>query len=288
MLELMSQPSGTRLLQLGLLDLPFQFSNEHWIFNMSSASIPPIGLIILAGMVIYISTFKAEVGNKLRPKSSFQGPMFKYRYGYSFLFAVCGLILSELAGTFAIFLYIRLHQYKYKIEYEREHFIDFLPPPIPSSESNAMQYCKRHGSRGRRYSRTRELSRETSPCPQPIKTSRHGSLNVPNMPNMTISDSMRDLTYFNFPPFSRETTCNTVSTSVDIMRDYSHEFSPVRKDYFFRDYPRELPHRKEYPMETLRRTTPVWDKCRLAIQFASYHQLLCKPFSISLLPKRSP
>ena len=29
--------------------------------------------MILAGMVIYISTFKAEVGNKLRPKSSFQG-----------------------------------------------------------------------------------------------------------------------------------------------------------------------------------------------------------------------
>lgn len=30
------------------------------------------GLMILVGMVIYISTFKAEVGAKLRPKSTFQ------------------------------------------------------------------------------------------------------------------------------------------------------------------------------------------------------------------------
>jgi hypothetical protein len=208
-------------------------------------------------MVIYISTFKAEVGNKLRPKSSFQGPMFKYRYGYSFLFAVCGLMLCELAGTFAIFLYIRQQQFKYKIETEREQFIEYTPSSITPLESNAVVYCKRHGSRGRRYSRTRELSRETSPCPLPIKTSRHGSLNVPNM---TLSDSMRDLTYFNFPPFSRETTCNTVSTSVDINREFSHEFSP-RKDIVIRDYGREYSRefgpRKEFSFETLRRTTPV-------------------------------
>ncbi|XP_054168184.1 voltage-dependent calcium channel gamma-5 subunit-like [Oppia nitens] len=216
------------------------------------------GLLILAAMVIYISTFKAEVGNKLRPKSTFQDPMFKYRYGYSFLFAVCGLILCEITGTFAIFLYIRLHQFKYKIEYEREQIVDYLPSPLPQTEANAMAYCKRHGSRGRRYSRTRELSRETSPNPQQIKTSRHGSLNVPNL---AITDSMRDLTYFNFPPFSRETTCNTVSTSVDIMRDYSHEFLSQRKDNVIRDhnkdYPRELLPRKEFFIETLRRTTPV-------------------------------
>jgi len=202
-------------------------------------------------MVIYISTFKAEVGNKLRPKSSFQGPMFKYRYGYSFLFAVCGLMLCELAGTFSIFLYIRQHQFKYKIEVGREQFVYYMPAP---NASDAVAYCKRHGTRGRRYSRTRELSRETSPCPVPMKTSRHGSLNVPNM---TISESMRDLTYFNFPPFSRETTCNTVSTSVDINREFSHEFSP-RKDIVIRDYSREYSvPRKEFSFETLRRTTPV-------------------------------
>ncbi|CAG2104331.1 unnamed protein product [Medioppia subpectinata] len=244
------------------------------------------GLLILAGMVIYISTFKAEVGNKLRPKSSFQGPMFKYRYGYSFLFAVSGLILCEIAGTVAIFLYIRLHQFKYKIEYEREQFVmvdDYLPTPTAppgltttgaavavGEGPNSMAYCKRHGSRGRRYSRTRELSRETSPCCPPTSahyqlksSSRHGSLNVPNTLMPTLSDSMRDLTYFNFPPFSRETTCNTVSTSADIMRDFSREFMTPqphhRKDNMVStlDYPRELMPRKEFSLETLRRTTPV-------------------------------
>lgn len=30
------------------------------------------GLLMLVGMVMYISVFKAEVGSKLRPRSSFQ------------------------------------------------------------------------------------------------------------------------------------------------------------------------------------------------------------------------
>lgn len=211
--------------------------------------------MILCGMVIYISTFKAEIGHKLRPKSTFQGPVFTYSYGYSFLFAVCSLMLCEMTGTFAIFLYIRQHQLEWKKEVERQQFIDYLP--APSAPSEHAVYCKRHGSRGRRYSRTKDLSRETSPCQAPIKTSRHGSLNVPGMP---LSESMRDLTYYNFPPFSRDTTCNTVSTSVDINRDLSREFSP-RRETMVREYPREYSRefspRREFSYETLRRTTPV-------------------------------
>lgn len=70
--------------------------------------------MVLASMVIYISTFKAEVGNKLRPKSSFQGPTFIYRYGLSFLFAVSSLILSEVTGTLLVFSFILAHRVKWK------------------------------------------------------------------------------------------------------------------------------------------------------------------------------
>ncbi|XP_003690108.1 voltage-dependent calcium channel gamma-7 subunit [Apis florea] len=68
------------------------------------------GLLMLVGMVMYISVFKAEVGSKLRPRSSFQGPPFTYRYGFSFLLYVSGFITTEVAGTYAIFLYISWHQ----------------------------------------------------------------------------------------------------------------------------------------------------------------------------------
>lgn len=35
------------------------------------------GLLMLVGMVMYISVFKAEVGSKLRPRSSFQVSYFQ-------------------------------------------------------------------------------------------------------------------------------------------------------------------------------------------------------------------
>ncbi|UYV60532.1 CACNG7 [Cordylochernes scorpioides] len=143
------------------------------IFILSVCTVIPVclGLFILAGIVIYISTFKAEVGNKLRPKSSFQGPMFKYQYGFSFLLAVASLMLCELAGTFAVFLYIRWYQLEARRRREE------------------LRRCRKH-PRG----------------------------------------SLQDIAFL---PFSRDTTCNTVST--DITRNHSREFS----------------------LETLRRTTPV-------------------------------
>lgn len=188
--------------------------------------------MVLLGIVIYISTFKAEVGNKLRPKSSFQGPMFDYTYGYSFMFAVASLILCELAGTFAIFLYIRQYQLEWKKEAENQQYIpacqiEYLPAPVAPPIDPTI-YCKRHG-RGRRYSRTQVFSRDASPCPPSLKTSRHDSLTVPT--GLPLSESMRDLTYYNIPPFSRETTCNTVSTAVDLNRDFYRDLSPRREVY---------------------------------------------------------
>ncbi|XP_054282129.1 voltage-dependent calcium channel gamma-4 subunit-like [Macrosteles quadrilineatus] len=64
------------------------------------------GLLMLMGLVMYISVFKAEVGSKLRPRSQLQPPMFTFRYGYSFLLYVTGFVTSEVAGTCAVFLYI--------------------------------------------------------------------------------------------------------------------------------------------------------------------------------------
>ncbi|XP_067118741.1 voltage-dependent calcium channel gamma-5 subunit-like [Centruroides vittatus] len=195
---------------------------RRWVLTFASGiAFILSGLLILMGMVIYISTFKAEVGNKLRPKSSFQGPMFKYSYGFSFLLAVVGLMMCELAGTFAIFLYIQKYEEEIKKKAERQKYADFLP----QGEDHVP--CRRH--RGRKNSRAREMSREASPCPSTSRGRR------PTNTGIALSESMRDLAYCNFPPFSRDTTCNTVSTTADINREYSRDFS----------------------FDTLRRTTPV-------------------------------
>ncbi|UYV83732.1 CACNG7 [Cordylochernes scorpioides] len=175
------------------------------------------GLLILMGMVIYISTFKAEVGNKLRPKSSFQGPLFIYHYGYSFLLAVTGLMTSELAGTFAIFLYIKKYEEDAKKREEN-----------PKIEEDHLP-CPRHPSSG--TLRWGEVSPRGSPCPEAFLPRR----GPPRHAALQQSESMKDLAFCSFPPFSRDTTFNTVSTSADFAREYSHEFS----------------------FDTLRRTTPV-------------------------------
>lgn len=177
-------------------------------------------------MVIYISTFKSEVGNKLRPKSSFQGPMFRYHYGYSFILAVCGLMMCELAGTFTIFLFIhwhkvdimkkRQHQHRHHMHHHHQHHLkDVSEDHVP---------CRRHG-RGQPRRGSHKL--DTSP-PRGGRGRQH---------SLQQSESMRDLDYYNFPVVSRDTTCNTVSTSADITRDITREFS----------------------FEILRRTTPVWE-----------------------------
>ncbi|XP_075230688.1 stargazin-like protein [Lycorma delicatula] len=68
------------------------------------------GLLMLIGLVMYISIFKAEIGSKLRPRSQLQPPMFTFQYGYSFLLYVSGFMAIETAGTCAVFLYISWQQ----------------------------------------------------------------------------------------------------------------------------------------------------------------------------------
>ncbi|KAL3174596.1 hypothetical protein MRX96_001051 [Rhipicephalus microplus] len=198
------------------------------------------GLMILVGMVIYISTFKAEVGSKLRPKSSFQEPLFTYSYGYSFLLAVTGLMSCELAGTFSIFLCIQRYQQQLRKKLDRLKPVDHLPgcrryqQPLQRHASSASQRLLPHSSSppastaGR--STRRRLRADLLGFTTTITTVAVADRALP------ASESMRDLSYYNFPPFSRDTTCNTVSTTADnLTREYSREFS----------------------FETLRRTTPV-------------------------------
>lgn len=217
--------------------------------------------MILVGMVIYISTFKAEVGNKLRPKSSFQDPLFTYSYGYSFLLAVTGLMSCELAGTFSIFLCIHRYQQQLKKKVERLKPVDHLPgcrryhqhlhqqqqhhhhhhhhsSSLRNHQSSSSPSCSRGGSRrghpgvGTGSEPGLVFEPASSPPPRHVLGHRRPS----PTPHLPLSESMRDLSYYNFPPFSRDTTCNTVSTTADnLNREYSREFS----------------------FETLRRTTPV-------------------------------
>lgn len=65
---------------------------------------------MLIGLIVYISIFKAEVGSKLRPKSTLQPPLFTFSYGQSFFLYVFGFISTEFVGVLNIFLYISLQQ----------------------------------------------------------------------------------------------------------------------------------------------------------------------------------
>lgn len=99
------------------------------------------GLLMLIGLVMYISIFKAEIGSKLRPRSQLQPPLFTYRYGFSFLLVVAGFMASETAGICAIFLYIYWHQLEWG---QKRHDLHrklsassaLLSPPPPA--------CRRH------------------------------------------------------------------------------------------------------------------------------------------------
>lgn len=84
--------------RLKLNRLPTQLQNIHK------------GLMMLIGIIMYISLFKSEIGSKLRPKSVFQPPLFVYRYGHSFILFVIGCISAEVVGTLNFFLFIRIRE----------------------------------------------------------------------------------------------------------------------------------------------------------------------------------
>ncbi|XP_021192321.3 voltage-dependent calcium channel gamma-4 subunit isoform X1 [Helicoverpa armigera] len=68
------------------------------------------GLIMLTGIVMYISVFKSQVNHKLRYMAYFDTPRMSYSYGYSFGLYISGFVAAELAGTSAIFLFLQWYQ----------------------------------------------------------------------------------------------------------------------------------------------------------------------------------
>ena len=95
-----------------------------------------LGLLLLLGLVVYVSVFTAEIGSKLRPSSSLQPPLFTYTYGYSFQMVVTGFLAAEVAGTSAVFLFIYWHRNRIaKKEMHRKMTMALVQTPIEISQA---------------------------------------------------------------------------------------------------------------------------------------------------------
>lgn len=85
--------------------------HRHHVYFFTSGILFIIsGLIMLIGLIMYVSIFKAEIGSKLRPRTPMVPPMFTFEYGQSFCLFVVGFILTELVGMLNVFLFIGLQQ----------------------------------------------------------------------------------------------------------------------------------------------------------------------------------
>ncbi|XP_074098705.1 stargazin related protein STG-1 [Cotesia typhae] len=208
------------------------------------------GLLMLVGMIMYISVFKAEVGSKLRPRSSFQGPPFTYRYGFSFLLYVSGFITTEVAGTSAIFLYISWHQRDFgKRELSRKNCEDVYHlsnhvhqqnfHPSHSHQTHSSFLCERHQ---KRY----YFSKDS------VDQADFDEF-LPPLPS---------LDYHEYPrQFPRDLTTQTISTTADVLNDecgsnIQHEFVTFDFETPFPPVP-PIKGSSEWPLEAFRRTTPV-------------------------------
>lgn len=110
------------------------------------------GLILLIGLVVYLSVLQSEIGPKLRPRNSVEKPLFSYTYGYSFIMVVVGFLATELTGIFAIFFYMYWHQ------------LDWAEKA--AKENQYYQHHQHHRSSGGNHSSSR--SRLNTACEQTI------------------------------------------------------------------------------------------------------------------------
>lgn len=91
--------------------------HQHHVYFFTSGILFIIaGLIMLIGLIMYISIFKAEIGGKLRPRSPLQQPLFTFEYGQSFCLYVVGFVLTEAVGVLNVFLFIGLQQQRVRSE----------------------------------------------------------------------------------------------------------------------------------------------------------------------------
>ncbi|XP_063995056.1 uncharacterized protein Stg1 [Diachasmimorpha longicaudata] len=204
------------------------------------------GLLMLVGMIMYISVFKAEVGSKLRPKSSFQGPPFTYRYGFSFLLYVSGFITTEVAGTSAIFLYISWHQRDFNRREAKQKSCDNVyhvanhvrHPNLHPHHAHGSFLCERHQ---KRYFFSRDSVDQLD-----------FDEFLPPPPSLDYHDYSGQ--------FPRDLTTQTISTTADVIQD---ECSPgLPEEFVTFDLDAPFPpgpavRNSEWPLEAFRRTTPV-------------------------------
>ncbi|KAF4521850.1 hypothetical protein B566_EDAN003724 [Ephemera danica] len=275
---------ATLLLVLGEFCCCFgHFARQRRVFTFISGIIFIIsGLLVLIGLVMYISVFKAEIGSKLRPRSSLQPPLFTYRYGFSFVLVVSGFMSTEVAGTCAIFLYIYWHQLDWTHKSSTNLLLAVPPPPHLAT----VQPCRRHYHyRGpvqplRRYSYGSGTSPPPPPPPALTRCGHYATMPRSHPPQVrlpgddqchqqestamglrshsqgTLADRhMRDSYYGGCQQgIPRDLTCNTVSTTADVACS-PHEFVTFPDVGFQQQFGHE--RTREYSYETLRKTTPV-------------------------------
>lgn len=233
---------------------------------------------MLFGLIMYISIFKAEIGGKLRPRSQLQPPAFTYSYGYSFQLYVFGLMMTKIAGTSSIFLFI----YKIRYEWRLEQWADYKkgkPRPMPSMNyvqiDHSMYYpCRRHPQA---YINSNSIHVPTNYPPPAERRYFFSKEPIQESPcsvhrNRSHSNSLKDVaTYYDFPPpptisyqfdehgqfnretmrhFPRDVTTNTVSTTADIACD---EFLPEH----YEDYSPSVHHEHEFVTFDLDQPLPM-------------------------------
>lgn len=125
------------------------FSRQKRLLTFISGVIFIIsGLLMLIGLVMYISIFKAEIGGKLRATSQLQPAVFTYKYGYSFILYVTGFVSTEISGTCAVFLYIYWHQkdWRKKGYALRAKFVSPTSMCDADTVDSLNPFCRRHPS----------------------------------------------------------------------------------------------------------------------------------------------
>ncbi|CAO1387021.1 unnamed protein product [Diamesa serratosioi] len=87
-----------------------QKDNKYQIYFVSGIGFIIAGLLMLSGLIMFISIFKSEIHHKLRRSSTLEAPLFSFKYGTSFLLYVIGFICTEFSGIGLISLFNRLQK----------------------------------------------------------------------------------------------------------------------------------------------------------------------------------
>ncbi|XP_068230006.1 uncharacterized protein stg1 [Palaemon carinicauda] len=122
------------------------FSRRRFFTFLSGITFIISGLFMMLGMVIYIATLKGEVAEKLRPRSTFQPPLFVYTYGWSCYLIMLGFITTEIAGITAVFLYIYWHKRDWSKKEEQKYHSQLLETPPPCLKHPRQRSLSFHSS----------------------------------------------------------------------------------------------------------------------------------------------